>query len=386
MESIKKKYYKLSSKEFNKYIDSIKNDSETIVLFKKLDKQYYFKMDNELYNALLDLHLKQKEFDLLINSFSDFAQKQIIQSYLIDEILSTNQIESIISTKHDIFYLINDGLNIKDKKTQSITKTYSILLNEKYKKIDSLKIIREIYDLLMKDCLDKNDYPDGKYFRKSEVFINDGIKNIHQGFYPEEKINIGMKEFINIYNDTNIDIYIRLALSHFIFEIVHPYYDGNGRMGRFLLSNLLYNNENTYSAFLLSKSIKERKKDYYRILQDSKDDREMNILNYYVLVFLDILKQGLQEAIDDLKFQKEEIESYKLNNSYSKSESKIISLLKEATLLSNYGVTINEIIFNTSLSKRTIAYTIKKLKDKDYLEINRIGKNNYYKYKENLAI
>ena len=59
MESIKKKYYKLSSKEFNKYIDSIKNDSETIVLFKKLDKQYYFKMDNELYNALLDLHLKQ---------------------------------------------------------------------------------------------------------------------------------------------------------------------------------------------------------------------------------------------------------------------------------------------------------------------------------------
>lgn len=57
---------------------------------------------------LLVLNKKILELDFIINSFTNFLKKQIIQSFIIDEIESTNKIENIFSTKHDIFKIINE--------------------------------------------------------------------------------------------------------------------------------------------------------------------------------------------------------------------------------------------------------------------------------------
>ena len=60
-----------------------------------------------------------------------------------------------------------------------------------------------IYDLILKDTIEKNDLPDGTYFRHENVYVTNGIKNIHIGVIGEENINRLMGEFINIYNSNN---------------------------------------------------------------------------------------------------------------------------------------------------------------------------------------
>ena len=134
-ESIKKLYYKLPAKQFEELVNSIKSDHDTIVLFSQLKQKYYFRIDSALHALLIHMHEIQKEFDLLVSGFSEFGQKQILQSFLIEDVFSNNRIENIHSTKHDIFYLLNQGANTKDKYTAAITTTYLYLLNNQNIKI-----------------------------------------------------------------------------------------------------------------------------------------------------------------------------------------------------------------------------------------------------------
>ena len=57
-----------------------------------------------------------------------------------------------------------------------------------------------------------------------------------------------------------------MILSHFILEYIHPYYDGNGRLGRFLFSSGIYKESNSLFAFLISTCFLNEKSKYYKAL------------------------------------------------------------------------------------------------------------------------
>lgn len=63
----------------------------------------------------------------------------------------------------------------------------------------------------------------------------------------------------------------------------------------------------------------------------------------------------------------------------TKSNNKIYSLLCEASIFSNYGVSSEEIIKETGVSKRTSIYSLNKLRDNSLLIETKIGKFSYYK-------
>ena len=65
-------------------------------------------------------------------------------------------------------------------------------------------------------------------------------------------------------------------------------------------------------------------------------------------------------------------------------ENKIYSLLCEASVFSNYGVSSEEIIKETGVSKRTLIYSLNKLRDNSLLIETKIGKFSYYKLSNNL--
>lgn len=55
---------------------------------------------------------------------------------------------------------------------------------------------------------------------------------VHTGTVGEDNIIKLMEEFINLYN-SNTEVLTKMILCHFMIETIHPFYDGNGRLGRF---------------------------------------------------------------------------------------------------------------------------------------------------------
>ena len=374
--SVKSNYFKLSENDFNEYLYDLKKSSNTICL---LDGKFFFNQSIDICNMLVELNKKIIELDFIINSFTNFSKNQIIQSFIIDEIESTNRIEHIFSTKHDIFKIINDASFSKEKKIISIANAYKYLLENKEINVKSCQDIRNIYDIVLKDAIDKNDLPDGVYFRHGPVYITDGIKNIHIGIIGEENINKYMEEFVNLYNSYN-DVFIKMILCHFILEYVHPFYDGNGRIGRFLFSSELFKETKNYFSFTISASLLHEKNKYYKAFKKANDKYEFGCLNTYVETILKILINQTDILIKELYLKKNQLSTFKNNFKMTKSEDKIFKLISEASIFSYFGVSNEEIIKETQVSKRTLISALNKFKENNILVDTKIGKFDYHKF------
>ena len=102
-------------------------------------------------------------------------------------------------------------------------------------------------------------------------------------------------EYINQPAMHDVDPLIKMAVIHYQFETIHPFYDGNGRTGRIL--NLLYlvmEDLLTLPILYLSRYIIRRKGDYYRLLQNVRTADEWEP---WLLYMLDAVEQTSQETI-----------------------------------------------------------------------------------------
>lgn len=99
-------------------------------------------------------------------------------------------------------------------------------------------------------------------------------------------------EYINI-NDLDIEPLVKLAIIHYQFESIHPFYDGNGRTGRILnILYLIYMGLINTPILYLSKYIIKNKKEYYELFQRT---RETNNYEDWIIYIL----KGIEETSKD---------------------------------------------------------------------------------------
>lgn len=228
--------------------------------------------------------------------------------------------------------------------------------------------------------VEKKDLPEGQYFRKNSVFITDGLDIIHAGIAEEEKINAAMEEFLSLYN-APMDSYEKMILSHFILEIIHPFYDGNGRLGRYLFSKGIYNETGSLSTFLVARGFSRKKKQYYAAFRKAGEKHSFGCLNEFVETMVSILEQELQFAIEDIDSKLDEISALVLPDDATKSQQKIYKLLAESTIFSGYGVNNTEIQEHTGLSKRSVVNGITAFREKGLLADTQVGHFVFHRLK-----
>lgn len=111
-----------------------------------------------------------------------------------------------------------------------------------------------------------------------------------------EHLGTGMEALIDLINDERVPILLRTGLAHAEFEALHPFEDGNGRVGRMLITLMLWQ-AGAISAphFYISRYFEDNKEDYLTLLRDvsAKNDWES-----WCLFFLDAVEK---QAISNLE-------------------------------------------------------------------------------------
>lgn len=315
-ENLIKLYYKKQNIEVE-YIKRIENPSTLITDLKInpikrgnkiLDKEYSLFYVNLMEHTLLqEIIIKNSnKINLISNELPQIVIKDIIIKILSNELYKTNKIEGIETVKSEIHTSLKDNrkANKKVNKLDGIIKKYKDIMEKNFKDtqhIDSLSSFRKIYDEMFEDFEKSGNYKlDGKYFRKDTVKVINGLgKTIHIGINGEEAIEKNIENLIQFMNKKDISFLVKASISHFFFEYIHPFYDGNGRFGRYLLSLYLARKLDILTAFSVSYSISKNLDDYYKSFVEVEDVNNYGEITFFVENILKTIKSG-QEMIIEL--------------------------------------------------------------------------------------
>lgn len=348
------------------------NDSETIHLDIKIGNHPAFIYPAaEVYKKVASILRTDKEIQKLCSKLPGVAIKQFQNKCLIDEIVLTNKIEGVNSTRKEITDILTDlSDNNKKKRFKGLVKKYVALMQKSNISIKTCQDVRKIYDDIfyaeIKDSDSKN-LPDGKIFRKDSVSVySPSDKEIHHGIMPEDKIIELMTQSLNMLNNSDIEVLFKISAFHYLFGYIHPFYDGNGRTSRFISSYLLSLNLNDILGYRISYTIKENIKSYYDAFKICNHPNNMGDLTPFIDTFLEIIdlsEKQLNEALSRrdslLKYYGNAIKTFPMND--TKRMNKLYFYLVQAALFSELGISTQELISLMNISYATLSTSIKKI-------------------------
>lgn len=378
-------YYKGKKEYEQEYNDRFNSVASKRLNISIEENQCFYILTEEVVNKLYNVMVLNQKLDKLTSEIPGIALQQYIKKCLIDEIVLTNEIEGVVSTRKDINEIL-ENVEDKNKRLTGLVNKYLNLCSEENIDIITCNDVRNIYnDLLWEEISedDKLNLPDGVYFRKEGVDVLSSFKNvIHKGVMPEEKINLMMTQALNILNDRDIIPILRVAIFHYLFGYIHPFYDGNGRTSRFISSYLLSKELNTLTGFGLSYAIKENISQYYKGFKTVNEKKNKGDLTPFIISFLDILSKELESLNNSVVKRINIINRYskviEVMEKKDKQKQNIIFVIFQETLFGEAGIDVSSLVEFTETSKYKVTQVLKEYDD--MLIKNKIGRKNYYSF------
>lgn len=301
-------------------------------------------------------------------------QNILINTLSLQEAKDSSAVENIITTHDDLFQqelFSNITTNAAAKEVQH----YIAAIKKGY------ELVRKKGQLTNNDILVIQAEIEGNKagFRKlpgTELKNLDTGQTVHippQHFDEIQRLMSNLEKFINDDEFSNLDPLIKMAVIHYQFESIHPFFDGNGRVGRII--NILYLVQKkllNIPVLYLSRYIIERKSEYYRRLQAVRDNQDWEGWLLFVLDGVEMTSrqtiavvQGIKVAMLDYKHRiREQFKFYSqdlLNNLFSHPYTKI------------------EFIKNDlRVSRLTATSYLDKLAKAGFLIKKKYGRSNFY--------
>lgn len=245
-----------------------------------------------------DINDKSKEIGYISLQIPDIAKRAVIKRLIVNEIQSTNEIEGVHSTKEEIRSYMDSSLSREINKHMRIVDSYVNILKSEIRGFTDIRDLRSIYDDLFKDRKTVESYVEGDFFREGPVYITKSGKSIHTGVAPS-KIHESLKVAIEMVNRRDIPYLVKMSIFHYILEYIHPFYDGNGRLGRYLMSAYLKRKLDIFTAISISYSINQNKRKYDKLFLDMTEKRNYAEVTEFVQGLLEIVYEG-QKSIESL--------------------------------------------------------------------------------------
>lgn len=392
---LRKVYYSNKKEYENEYNRRI--NSESVKKYDLLINGYplFVLYTPEILNLISSIYEKRTLLNDVILETPKNALNQYELLILCDELKASNEIEGINTTRKDLektLEYIHSKKQISSKRTNEkrifgLLNKYVKLVNDENIELKNSKDVRDLYFELLEEEIkysDSNNLPDGKIFRKDKVYVmKGGTSVVHEGVYPEVKIIEYMDKALELLNSEEVPL-VNIALFHYLFGYIHPFYDGNGRLNRFISSAALSKALNLPLAGIkLSQVINDNKKSYYKSFEETNDELNRGDATTFVIKFLKTIDKEIDDLIEAIN-DKRDLFNYHLNKlnenddlSKKSSTVKTVTTILEYTLFSIKGASVEDLTKQTGLNYKTVMNVIKDLDNKKMLIKNKDGKTYY---------
>lgn len=301
-------------------------------------------------------------------------QSILINTLGLQEAKDSSAIENIITTHDDLY---KSGLNLDSFKSLQAkeVQNYIAALKKGFELITRTGLLTNRSIIQIQATLEGNKAG----FRK---LPGTSLKNSSTGetiYTPPQdydqilRLMTNLEQYINDPKLHDCDSLIKMAIIHFQFESIHPFYDGNGRTGRII--NILYlilEKLQTLPILYLSNYIIKNKSDYYSLLQKVRDE---NSWEDWVLFMIKGVEQTSRETIELIIKIKELMFDYKhkLRNNYKFYSQDLLN-----NLFKHPYTKIEFVVNDLGVSRLTAANYLNKLADDKMLRKEKLGPGNYY--------
>ncbi len=251
------------------------------------------------------------EMSGIVSTMDSIEKQNTLIRLLISEAITTSAIEGEVLSRVDVMSSIrnNLGLNtvaepVKDKRAKRIGALMT-KVREEFELDLTEKHIKDWHAVLFEST---NLNSIGEYRNSTEtmkvVSGTYGKDIVHYEAPPSTKVHKEMNQFIKWYNQFEVrnDIHlaiIKTAISHLYFESIHPFEDGNGRIGRVLAEKCLSQSLGRQVLLSLSSVIEKDKNSYYAALKEGQRSLE---INNWLKYFANILIESQKDAVNVVQF------------------------------------------------------------------------------------
>lgn len=280
----------------------LRADSTFRLGFMSAHGELFFAVPRELSLLTEQVLRTERELNGILGSMPLSASNAILRGIVLDEVVSTNAIEEINSTRKQV----QDALTAVEesasrKRFRELALLYLQILDGTAKVPASLQELRGLYDQVTFGEIPSDKTPDGTLFRAKGVqVVQCGSRVVHTGLEPEERIAEALQCVLSMAcSKETPSLYAALA-GHYLFEHAHPFYDGNGRTGRYLLSLMLQETLSAATALSVSKMIYQRRTEYYRAFKTAEKPLNKGELTFFVYDMLQIISFAQTELLKKL--------------------------------------------------------------------------------------
>jgi len=311
-----------------------------------------------------------------------------IQMHITKEANTSSKIEGT-KTEMDEVLVAKEQIDPEKRDDWQEVRNYIDAMNTAIKELEHLpisnRLIKNIHSILLNSVRGEAKQP-GE-FRKSQNWIG-GASLTTAYFIPPHYNEVSdlMSDWEKFLHNEEIFVphLIKIAIAHYQFETIHPFLDGNGRIGRLLITLYLVSNGLLKKPSLyLSDFIEKNKSAYYEALTRVRTD---NDLTHWIKFFLEAVivtaNSGVQTFQNILNL-KQEMDAVVVGfGKKAHNASKLIEFLYQRPIIS-----ISDIIEPLEVSKPTANSLVKEFEEKGILkEITGYERNKLFAFDKYLAI
>lgn len=348
---------------------------------------------NSVRDALTNFNHKMGRIHGLLEGFSESTKTQAAIEFMVYEAIKTSEIEGEYFSRQDVLSSIQNQLglsaqnNIHDRRALGVAKLM-VYVRKQFDQLLTQAMLKKWHRLLLDGSQNITIGQWRKHKEPMQIISGAvGKQKVHFEAPPSSQVAKEMRGFIKWFNHSATTSLgqieqapIRAAIAHLYFESIHPFEDGNGRVGRAICEKALSQNIGRPILLSLSRTIRQNKKAYYGAL---KKAQKTNQITSWIEYFVDVVGKAQTQAEGQILFTLKKTRFFDaFENKLNERQLKVVKRMFESGPKGfKGGMSATKYMRLTRISKATATRDLQSLLEMGALTVFGGGRNTKYQLK-----